>query len=569
MEEGYKLQEFHCAANTSQPVHISSYNNTQAPPIGPLCSKKLPSFEDRRKNFIKGRSNTMYFSGRSFKATPDPNSKGKLVTDSTFLFRPFHDAGRSSIVDSTKALFEMNTKSLSADPFSGKDPEGTKSRSTTDSESSKGETGATEEQLKEKLAESLSPSPFRNEDPNKREARLEQLVASAPCTTKTILFSPFYGSELTGEGSHRAWKIALKDHIVHTLESICLIKKLSPVPAHIIEKKKLPVEPCSTSTISSFNINLEKKLVVFDLDETLVHCVTDNIEKADRIITVTLNTNEKIKAGVNIRPYAVECLKQLSEYYELIVFTASHPYYADTVIDLLDPDKTIFSKRLFRNSCIRTDIGLFIKDLRVLNCDFKSTVIVDNAIFSFAFQLDNGIPIIPFYDDKEDRIMPKIRDYLVSLKDLEDVRVINKKTFSLTELYELDISSFLKYYYDDPSDKTEENKEKEVELEEVEEDTESPRSALRRKSYSFVQTGEHIDNPFKIGKKAQAVVDDQLGKLRLSLPRYLASQQQQEEAFTEHKYECQELNVALATYFLLLCVITLSLLVLYYDGSVI
>ena len=29
-------------------------------------------------------------------------------------------------------------------------------------------------------------------------------------------------------------------------------------------------------------------------------------------------------------------------------------------------------------------------------------VIVDNAVYSFGFQLENGIPIIPFYDDKED-----------------------------------------------------------------------------------------------------------------------------------------------------------------------
>jgi len=29
-------------------------------------------------------------------------------------------------------------------------------------------------------------------------------------------------------------------------------------------------------------------------------------------------------------------------------------------------------------------------------------VLVDNAVYSFGYQLENGIPIIPFYDDKED-----------------------------------------------------------------------------------------------------------------------------------------------------------------------
>ena len=98
-----------------------------------------------------------------------------------------------------------------------------------------------EKKLKEKLTESLSPSPFRGEDPKQQEAKLDQLVVSVPCTTKTILSSHFYGLELMGKDGHRAWKIALKDHIVHALESICLIKKLSPVPMHISEKKKAHV----------------------------------------------------------------------------------------------------------------------------------------------------------------------------------------------------------------------------------------------------------------------------------------------------------------------------------------
>ena len=242
------------------------------------------------------------------------------------------------------------------------------------------------------------------------------------------------------------------------------------------------------------------------MDETLVHCETENIEKCDKIITVTLKDNEHVKAGVNIRPYAVECLKALAEYYELIVYTASHPYYADTVIDLLDPDKTIFSKRLFRDSCIRTDVNIFIKDLRVLDCDLKSTVIVDNAIFSFAFQLDNGIPIIPFYDDKEDKILPKIKDYIITLKDMEDVRIINKKTFSLTELFELNISSFVKYYYDDPKNCEKITSEKVKETKELDNE-------------------EEKINRIVIGKEAQAVVDDQLEKLQQSLPKYLSIHQ--------------------------------------------
>ena len=34
---------------------------------------------------------------------------------------------------------------------------------------------------------------------------------------------------------------------------------------------------------------------MLDLDETLVHCITNNIEKADIIVNVNLNTGETVQ----------------------------------------------------------------------------------------------------------------------------------------------------------------------------------------------------------------------------------------------------------------------------------
>lgn len=39
-------------------------------------------------------------------------------------------------------------------------------------------------------------------------------------------------------------------------------------------------------------------------------------------------------------------------------------------------------------------------------------LIVDNYVFSFAFHLENGIPIVPFFGDKEDAEMVKVIRYL-------------------------------------------------------------------------------------------------------------------------------------------------------------
>ena len=90
--------------------------------------------------------------------------------------------------------------------------------------------------------------------------------------------------------------------------------------------------------------------------------------------------------------------------FQILVFTASHKAYADVVLDLLDPNREIFEQRLYRDSCIRTQDGVYIKDLRIFQHSRKieDIIIVDNAVYSFGYQLENGIPIIPFYNDKED-----------------------------------------------------------------------------------------------------------------------------------------------------------------------
>jgi CTD small phosphatase-like protein 2 len=45
---------------------------------------------------------------------------------------------------------------------------------------------------------------------------------------------------------------------------------------------------------------------------------------------------------------------------------------------------------------------MYCKDLRIINRDMDSMVLVDNAAYSYATQLDNGIPILPYYHGKAD-----------------------------------------------------------------------------------------------------------------------------------------------------------------------
>lgn len=63
-----------------------------------------------------------------------------------------------------------------------------------------------------------------------------------------------------------------------------------------------------------------------------------------------------------------------------------------------------------------TPEGIHIKNLEVLgNRDLKNVVIIDNAVYSFGYQLDNGIPMIPFYDNRSDKELVLLMQYLESL----------------------------------------------------------------------------------------------------------------------------------------------------------
>ena len=181
-----------------------------------------------------------------------------------------------------------------------------------------------------------------------------------------------------------------------------------------------------------------KKTIIFDLDETLAHCVRQ--EKPNRVpdvyLDIKLQSGKVLKAGFNIRPYTRECLEKVNENFEVVVFTASHRWYADVILDYIDPERKLIQHRVYRDNCIKTTDNVYIKDLRVFkNRDMKDMIIVDNAVYSFGAQLANGIPITPFKDDVDDREFLYLMSYLDVLKDCEDMRELNREAFKMEQVY--------------------------------------------------------------------------------------------------------------------------------------
>lgn len=189
-------------------------------------------------------------------------------------------------------------------------------------------------------------------------------------------------------------------------------------------------------SVSDLVYCIVKKTLIFDLDETLIHCVDDiDAQTPQHILQIKFDDEDIVDAGINIRPYAIDCLKAANEHFQVIVFTASHQSYADVVLDFLDPTGELIQYRLYRDSCYQTPEKVYVKDLRIIgNRNLEDLVIVDNAVYSFGFQLENGIPIIPFYDDQSDEELYHLIPYLEILCDCPDVREKNREAFQLLEL---------------------------------------------------------------------------------------------------------------------------------------
>ena len=162
-----------------------------------------------------------------------------------------------------------------------------------------------------------------------------------------------------------------------------------------------------------------KKTLILDLDETLVHSSFTPFQKNDIILEVDFD-GVIYNIYVLIRPYAEEFLKNVSKYFEVVVFTASISKYASPLLDILDKDKNI-KHRLFRDHCTFVD-GIFRKELKRLNRCLKDLIIVDNSPSAYAFDSDNGLPIKTWYDDPNDRELMKIEPLIIFLSKTKDVR---------------------------------------------------------------------------------------------------------------------------------------------------
>lgn len=178
-------------------------------------------------------------------------------------------------------------------------------------------------------------------------------------------------------------------------------------------------------------LQVRRKVLVLDLDETLVHSQNNNPNiikhrsQPDFILRVHIERGqEPVKFYVNKRPHVDYFLDVVRQWYDIVVYTASIEQYGTQVINVLDNKRGIFKRRFFRQHCVVDSMNQYTKDLSMILPDMSSVFIIDNSPTAYKNFPDNAIAVPTWYSDRSDTWLLNLLPFLDGLRFCNDVRTI-------------------------------------------------------------------------------------------------------------------------------------------------
>jgi TFIIF-interacting CTD phosphatase-like protein len=163
------------------------------------------------------------------------------------------------------------------------------------------------------------------------------------------------------------------------------------------------------------------KLLVLDIDETLVKA---RFSSGD------------FRVGpyeIKKRPFLDEFTNQVLQWYELAVWSSASSNYVEEIAKNIFkcPLKFVWSS----NKCIPkrnfdTDEFYYVKDLKKVKTfgyDLANVLMIDDSPEKLERNYGNLVRILPFHGDPADTSLKNILPFLESLKDVPDVRKVEKR----------------------------------------------------------------------------------------------------------------------------------------------
>lgn len=168
-------------------------------------------------------------------------------------------------------------------------------------------------------------------------------------------------------------------------------------------------------------------LLILDLDETLLHATETPLE-----IPYSFTYADYF---IYKRPYLEEFLKMISVDFDIAIWSSADDRYVEEIVAKMKPSTVDFTFVWGRSRCTtRRDYRLDtyvhekrLKKVKKQGYAIERMLIVDDSPEKTRDNFGNAIYINPFEGNQDDQELQLLSTYLRSLKDLPNVRSLEKR----------------------------------------------------------------------------------------------------------------------------------------------
>ena len=169
------------------------------------------------------------------------------------------------------------------------------------------------------------------------------------------------------------------------------------------------------------------KLLILDLDETLIHATRDKLDIQEDF--------QFDQYFVHKRPYLDEFLIKISNHFKVGIWSSATDTYVSEIVKQIKPDSVEFEIIWGRSKCsLKRDYTFdtvnFEKRLDKLKKKgfrLEQIIIVDDSPEKSRTNYGNAVYIKEYTGDKTDEELKHLHDYLITLKNAENIRAIEKR----------------------------------------------------------------------------------------------------------------------------------------------
>ena len=176
------------------------------------------------------------------------------------------------------------------------------------------------------------------------------------------------------------------------------------------------------------------KLLVLDLDETLVHAAKTKLDTLP--VDFTFDAYYVYK-----RPHLEHFLTEVAKHFTLAIWSSAGDIYVNEIVASIKPPSVDFEVVWGRSKCSMKRNRVFdtyyfekrLDKLKKRGFPLEQTLIVDDTAEKAACNYGNAIYVKEYKGDPDDKELLFLLEYLLTLKDVENVRTIEKRNWRKTK----------------------------------------------------------------------------------------------------------------------------------------